>query len=110
MSLLKLYDELKERVVDYIDTAYLTNNLKFNEERRKLVKKCEDIIIFKEPKFEPLKRYVESSLSPDQLLELVNINISDPHIKSLFIEFLESFAPIKHQNLYQHQIEFCNID
>lgn len=104
MSLLKIYSELKKRVIEYIDTAYFTNELSFNQVRRKLIEESQDITIFREPSFEPLNRYVESNLSLENLLSLIGGDQLKKEERELLKGFLESFEPIKNNNLYEHQI------
>lgn len=102
-NLMDLYKELKSRASEYIDTAYLTNDSRFNEVRRSLIEDSNDSPIFREPTFEPIKRYVGSGVSSADLLSRINAkNLSEKERKAT-AEFLDSFEPLKYKSLYVHQ-------
>lgn len=107
MSLIKLFENLKQRFIEYIDTAYWTNDVKFNEERRKMIIE-NHISIFQEPTFEPIKRYVHKQMSSDEIIELVGLSDIDANDKKLLKSYLESFSPIRNASLYEHQLEAIN--
>lgn len=103
-DLLGLFQELKQRATEYIDTAYFTNEAKFNETRRKLLADPNESPIFREPTFEPLRRYVESQATPSDLIKVAGLDSIGATEKQLISEFLEAFSPVKHRSLYVHQI------
>lgn len=104
-NLLSYYSELKERVSEYIDTAYSTNNIEFNAARRKLIEDDIDGPIFREPSFEPIKRYVETNISAEDLLNKIGLENLTSQEKQLAINFLKSFDPIRYTSLYEHQLQ-----
>lgn len=103
-SLLQLYDELKTRASEYLDTAYYTNDIAFNEARRQLVENGNESPIFREPVFEPLRKYVESGLGAEEILNYIASPTINRTQKDLLHKFLQSFDPIKYKSLYAHQV------
>lgn len=99
-TLLELFDQLRQRVGDYIDTAYLSNDRAFNEARRKLLNDARDGPVFRPPLFEPNPRYVTSEASVEGLI--ASAGIPDQKNKSL-LAFLNAFPPIRNRSLYRHQ-------
>lgn len=104
-DLLNLFKDLKKRATEYIDTAYYTNDANFNNTRRELLENSSDSPIFRDPAFEPLKRYVESNVEPGEILETAGIKGLTPEEKKIVVGFLEAFAPIKFRGLYEHQLK-----
>ncbi|WP_415062094.1 DEAD/DEAH box helicase [Bdellovibrio sp.] len=104
-DLLTLFQELKKRATDYIDTAYYTNDSNFNEVRRRLLEDPTESPIFRDPTFEPLRRYQESNSEPQELLNIAGIDFLKGKDLQLTTAFLESFAPVKHRSLYKHQVK-----
>jgi hypothetical protein len=103
--ILDVLGQLKLRVCDYIDTAYLTSNEEFNRVRRQLIADTKDGPVFREPLFEPVPRYVERRTSASELLKLLGaIELSANDI-GLVTEFLKGFEPLKRDTLYEHQYE-----
>jgi DEAD/DEAH box helicase domain-containing protein len=103
-ALLGLFDELRKRTSEYIDTAYFTNDPKFNAVRRALI---EDIVsgpIFREPRFEPIRRYLETNNSAEDLLALAGIKRVPKGDWDLAIALLECFEPVRKRELFQHQL------
>lgn len=104
-DLLNYYSELKERVTEYIDTAYNTNDENFNTTRRYLIENENESPVFREPTYEPLKRYVETNVSAESLLSECGLKNLESKQEALSINFLKSFDPIKYSSLYQHQVQ-----
>jgi hypothetical protein len=103
--LLELVSELQRRVSDYIDTAYWVNNNQFAELRRDLVGNLSHGPIFREPRFEPVPRYVERVTSADELLAMVGLNDVQSNDYKLARGILHEFAPLKNDRLFQHQFD-----
>ena len=103
--LLGLLSELKQRVCDYIDTAYWVSNAQFAERRRVLIANALHGPVFREPRFEPVPRYVERETSADELLALAGVNDDRSNDYKLAKEILLEFAPLRTGRLYQHQYD-----
>lgn len=104
-GLLGLYDELKNRVEEYIDTAYLTNDADFNLARRSLLSNSTTSPVFREPTFEPLRRYVEKPVGSEDLLKLAGLGSVPPSELKLISDFLETIDPVRFKGLFQHQYD-----
>lgn len=104
-NLLDYYSELKDRVSDYIDTAYNTNDSSFNEARKQLVDDESASPIFRQPTFEPLKRYKGVDVSVEDLLKESGLSNLSNHDAILAKEFIKSFDPVKYKSLYDHQFQ-----
>lgn len=102
-TLLGLYSELRERVRDYIDTAYLSNDDEFNEERTKLLLDAERSPVFRPPLFEPAARYVSSSIASRDLLHCAGMVGLSPREVELAEALVNAFAPVRDRSLYVHQ-------
>ncbi len=103
-GIVDIYQELRKRVVEYIDTAYLTNDEAFNAYRKELL--CDPLKspVFREPSFEGLRRYVERNVNADDLLKLAGVSKMDSASLKLAADVLRSFDPIQRGNLYEHQL------
>jgi len=95
-----LFDQLRQRVGDYIDTAYLSNDPEFNEARRTLLIDAINGPVFRPPLFEPSPRYVTSKASIEELI--ATAGIQDPKNKPL-LALLNAFPPIRDRTLHKHQ-------
>lgn len=102
-GIVDVYTELRKRAVEYIDTAYLSNEDAFNIVRRELLEDSKHSPIFREPTFEPLRRYVERNVRPEELLASAGIKIADSKKLELVANVLRSFDPIARGVLYEHQ-------
>ena len=102
-SILDIYGELQKRAVEYIDTAYLTNQESFNEVRRDLLQDPIKSPIFRDPTFEPLRRYKDCDVDLDNLFQMAGIDITDKKKKELIGNMLKSFDPIARGVIYEHQ-------
>jgi DEAD/DEAH box helicase domain-containing protein len=104
-ALLDVVAELKQRVCDYIETAYWSNDRDFSSARRSLLVDTEEGPIFREPRFEPVPRYVERRTTADQLLALIGLTDVTTNEYKLALTFLREFAPLRGDTLYEHQYE-----
>lgn len=102
-GILSIYEDLKKNVLEYIETAYSTNDEEFNLTRRELL--CsENSPVFKPPYFEPLRRYVETSATIDDVLKLSMIESIANDDKKLLVSLLNKIGPIGSKTLYEHQL------
>jgi DEAD/DEAH box helicase domain-containing protein len=101
--LLALFDGLRQRTSEYIDTAYLTNDSVLNEARRRLIEDPSDGPIFREPLFEPIRKYVEAPLDADGLLEIAGLKTLTPAARERAARLLERFDPVRYCTLFAHQ-------
>ena len=104
-GILSFYSKLKESALDYIETAYRTNDSEFESVRRRLIDSDNDSPVFRAPVFEPLKQYVERDFGFNELVEAAEISGLDDQEKQLLQAMLEKIDPIKFRSLYEHQIE-----
>ncbi len=104
-GILSFYPKLKDSVLEYIETAYRTNNQKFNEERKRLIDSEGKSPVFREPVFEPLKKYVEKDFGFNEIIESCNISGLSDEEKNLLEGMLSKIDPIKFSSLYQHQVD-----
>jgi DEAD/DEAH box helicase domain-containing protein len=104
-GLLSFYGKIKESVLDYIDTAYLTNDDSFNDERKKLISSEKDSPIFREPVLEPIKKYVETSAGFNEMLEISSLEGISVDNKKLLNKMLSKIAPVSSSSLYEHQVD-----
>jgi len=107
-DLVEVYELIQEAIAAYFDTAYFTREPSFNEERRKLILNEETGPIFKEPRYEFLKRYKTSNNQFPFFIEKVldaYPNLKDEKTRKLFDDFFKSFDPVKFNSLYSHQTE-----
>ncbi|MGE0188130.1 MAG: DEAD/DEAH box helicase [Steroidobacteraceae bacterium] len=102
-TLLAMYSELRDRVREYIDTAYLSNDAEFNQERTKFLMDASRSPIFRPPLFEPAARYVDSTLSSPDLAKLAGLSNSNARDTNSVEAFLDSFEPVRTKTLYVHQ-------
>jgi DEAD/DEAH box helicase domain-containing protein len=104
-SLLGLLGELKKRVSDYVDTAYWTNDREFSRVRHSLLVDTVDGPIFREPRFEPVPRYVERRTTAGELLSFIGLRDESTREFRMACELLRQFGPLKYDTLYEHQYE-----
>ena len=104
-GILNFYNKLKENVIEYIDTAYLTNDDSFNSARKDLILDEKTSPVFKTPYFEPIKRYVEKKVTFQDLVRLSSFPKLNSREEELLSGLLNRIAPIKANNLYEHQYE-----
>ncbi len=104
-SLIGLFAELKARASEYIDTAYFTNDTQFNSVRRQLIEDDSESPSFREPTYEPIKRYVESNATAKDILELAGLSGWTESELEPVIKFIESFDPVKKKALFVHQVD-----
>lgn len=102
-TLVGLYDELRARVSDYLDTAYLSNDPSFNAERRRLVLEDKQSPVFRPPLFEPIQRYVPSQLKASDLTSLIKLDTLPSSPRRAVEAFLDCFTPVRDTSLYMHQ-------
>lgn len=104
-GILSFYPKLKESVVEYVDTAYKTNDEVFNKAREELIVNEGVSPVFRPPVFEVVKKYVEADFGFDELVDTVDFeNISEKD-KEYLKGVLHQIAPIKHSSMYQHQVD-----
>ncbi len=108
-GLLSFYGKIKESVLEYIDTAYLTNDEVFNEERKKLIASEETSPIFREPVFEPIKKYVETKTGFNELLNISALESISDTDKKLLEAMLSKIGPISSSSLYEHQVHSISL-
>jgi hypothetical protein len=102
-ALLNLYEDLKARVADYLDTAYLSNDAAFNDARSALVVDSDASPVFRAPLFEPAARYIESAASARTLISLAGAGDLKESIVGGVERLLQAFPPIRNTSLYVHQ-------
>lgn len=103
-GILSFHKKIKESTLDYIDTAFYTNDKKFNDERRKLLSSEEESPVFKEPVLEPIKKYVETNTDFEELCKIAGLELKGKE-KDLLKAMLSKIDPIKYSSLYAHQIQ-----
>ena len=103
--LIGLFDQLCGRVRDYIATAYWTSDQAFNDARERLILDLERGPVFREPLFEPVPRYVTSSTSAEDLVQVAGINRLAAADVQRAIDLLKQFPPVRAQELYVHQAD-----
>ena len=103
MNIQNLYEEIRKRVVEYIETEYRTSNSAFNSIRQELIKSDNNNVIFREPTYEPIPRYDTSNLVIEDILSNLNLSINNSDEQALLIDLLKKFDPIKYGTLYKHQ-------
>ncbi|OIQ19960.1 MAG: hypothetical protein BM556_05585 [Bacteriovorax sp. MedPE-SWde] len=112
-SLYDVYESIKSAVCSYIETAYYVNDNDVMETRKGLITDDEKGPIFKQPRFEFLRRY---KLSDEQFFEFVKKldevkNLSKDDFE-VFKDFFMQFTPVATNNgkgsLFSHQIQSLN--
>jgi len=103
-GILSFYPKLKESVVEYIETAYKTNDDSFNAARESLLISDQESPVFREPVIEPIKKYVEAEFGFNELLDSVGLNHLNESEKAALRGLLEKISPIKFSSMYQHQV------
>ncbi|MGH9343623.1 MAG: DEAD/DEAH box helicase, partial [Terriglobia bacterium] len=101
--LVGIFDQLRTRVRDYIATAYWTSDQAFNEARERLILDVERGPVFREPLFEPVPRYVTSSLRAEDMLRIAGIDRVAPTEAERAAGLLKRFPPVRALELYVHQ-------
>ena len=104
-NLVGLFDQLRNRVRDYIATAYWTSDQAFNQARERLILDAERGPVFREPLYEPVHRYVISNANADELLRLAGIDKPSSADAKRALALLTRFAPVRAHELYVHQEE-----
>lgn len=106
LSLVEIENNISEAILEYIDTAYNTENQEFNESRLKLLKNSQVGPIFRDARYEFLKRY---KLSNVQFEEFIENNSFFSHLmpeeKLLIKNFFDNFTPIEKKSLFLHQYQ-----
>lgn len=106
VSLANITKEIQESVLDYIDTAYETNNEIFNEQRRDLLGDNVNGPMFRVPRYEFLKRYQVSKVQFEEFLsKLAFYKSLDTDEKKDILEFFKNFTPVEKSSLFSHQHE-----
>lgn len=104
-SLLDVYDNIKNRIDVYLNTAYRTNSDEFNLARSNLVLDERQGPMFREPVFEVMDRYRVSNLSfVDYLFNEYNLHESLPHESIEKLKKMIQFGFGNHK-LFQHQLD-----
>jgi len=104
-GILSFYPKLKESVVEYIDTAYKTNDESFNKAREELIFNESVSPVFRPPVIEAIKKYVEADFGFDEIVDAVGFeNISEKD-KEFLKGVLDQIAPIQYSSMYQHQVD-----
>lgn len=100
-SIVDIREDLLQKIVQYIETAYETNDVNFNQARNKLLTGS-DSPLFKDPLFEVIKQYQSSSINADVMIKRTISSVNDMPIShlSLLKTFLEEFHFSK---LFSHQ-------
>jgi DEAD/DEAH box helicase domain-containing protein len=102
-TLLDLYDQIKARVRDYLNTAYLSNDATFNSAREHLVLEATASPVFRPPLFEPTPRYVASETTALDLISIAGLDKLSAEEQQLVVNFLNEFRPVKDKALHVHQ-------
>ncbi|CAM9292871.1 unnamed protein product, partial [Phaeothamnion confervicola] len=102
--LLKVFDELRARASEYINTAYFTNDPIFNAARQQLLADTRTGPVFRDPCFEPIRRYVQTSAHAQELLEIAGLTHLLEQHRDQAIGLLKCFGPIREQSLFEHQV------
>lgn len=102
-GLLGLFQQLRLRVRDYIATAYWSNDAAFNEARETMILDPEHGPVFREPLFEPTRRYVTSELSTNGLLSIAGLDQLSANDTQSLGRLLATFPPVASRQLYVHQ-------
>lgn len=104
-GILSFYPRLKESVIDYVETAYYTNDQEFNSKRQALIESEDESPVFKEPLLEPIRKYVETDFGFKNIVNETNIiGLNEVEMK-LLESMLCKIDPIKYSSLYQHQVD-----
>lgn len=105
-SLLQIYNDLKKSVLDFIETAYLTKSGSFNTVRREMLENDISGPMFKEPRYEFMRRYKISETQFDEVFDnLSAIQKLSKEEKEVVRKFFDNFAPIEHSSLFCHQVQ-----
>lgn len=104
-GILSFYEKLKLSVIEYIGTAYKTNNEEFNKAREELLTREQRSPVFRAPVIEPIRKYVEARFGFEELTEATGLNNLDEQDRRLLREVLEKVAPIKFSSMYRHQVD-----
>lgn len=104
-GILSFYPKLKDSVVEYVDTAYKTNDEEFNKAREKLILEESVSPVFRKPVLEPIKKYVEADFGFEKLIKTIGLDNHSESDLSLLRGMLENISPIKHSSMYQHQVD-----
>lgn len=106
VSLSNISEEIQESILDYIDTAYETDSDEFNKKRRGFLTDWKNGPMFREPRYEFLKRY---ELSPVQFEEFIGrqefFKKLTPNDQSKILKFFMNFTPVEKSTLFFHQYE-----
>ncbi len=107
-----LYDILtpiRERVQEYLHTAYWTNCDQFNQARHDLLDDPKRSPMFKDPVFEVIKRYRTSDYSIEELLAKTSLSgvLANNREAQAIVDFFKSDALIRSEDkkLFSHQAE-----
>lgn len=109
-SLYDIYLSIKTAVCSYIDTAYYVDNIGVMSDRRELIEDDCEGPIFKQPRFEFLKRYEISEIQFKQFISTLDEirGLSQDDYKNI-LEFFNQFAPISSDDgkgsLFSHQVK-----
>lgn len=109
-SLYDVFESIKEAVCSYIDTAYYVDDKNIMESRRNLIENDREGPIFKQPRFEFLKRYKVSEVQFQEFIKkLKEINELDKDDFQNVVNFFNQFAPISSNDgkgsLFSHQVQ-----
>ncbi len=104
-GILSFHEKLKESVVEYVETAYKTNDAEFNEAREKLITSEENSPVFRKPIFEPVKKYVETNVGSKELINKLGIKGLSESENGYLESFLNTIDPVRYSSLYEHQVE-----
>lgn len=107
-----LYDILtpvRQRIQDYLYTAYWTNSEEFNQARHALIEDPDRSPMFKEPIFEVIKRYAQSQLFVEDVLQRTSLSsvLGDKEVARRVFNFFkaDSLLRSRDKRLFEHQVE-----
>jgi DEAD/DEAH box helicase domain-containing protein len=103
--LLHLFDALRTGTSEYIDTAYFANDRQFGDARRKFIEDIKSGPIFREPRFEGIDNYVETSTAIDDLFAIAGLSRLPREMHARAAAFISRFDPIRTRSLFKHQVE-----
>jgi DEAD/DEAH box helicase domain-containing protein len=96
------YEDIKERIQIFIDTAYETNDERFNQRRRELLLDPDRKAVYTDPIYEIISRYPKSNISFEELIKNCGIHesLQDKSKFKHLLKFFNSFS-----SLFAHQCD-----
>ncbi|MDA8561012.1 DEAD/DEAH box helicase [Nitrospinae bacterium] len=97
------YEDIKERIQLYIETAYKTNDDPFNKNRKEFLSRPGNNTIYTDPIYEIIPRYPKSKIEFEELIRSCGIkeSIGDEKRFKQLIHFFQHLFDSR--QLYQHQ-------